>query len=175
MVVIYNMVSSGSQWEAAPTGSRLNGLWDPERITWNFRPGQLSPTTSPHSSSTSSATTSSDVCCVLSHFSRVWLLATIWTAAHQAPLVEEVQADSPGKNTGGGCHALLQRISPTQWSNPHLIHSLHWQVGSLPLAPPGKPYVIYITMILKNIIFKKQNMPKRPKWWVKIVTGYLNT
>ena len=73
MVVIYNMVSSGSQWEAAPTGSRLNGLRDPERITWNFRPGQLSPTTSPHSSNTSSATTSSDVCCVLSHFSRVRL------------------------------------------------------------------------------------------------------
>ena len=35
--------------------------------------------------------------------------------------------DSPGKNTGVGCHALLQGISPTQGSNPSL---LHWQVGS---------------------------------------------
>ena len=25
-------------------------------------------------------------CCVLSHFSRVWLFATLWTVAHQAPL-----------------------------------------------------------------------------------------
>ena len=43
--------------------------------------------------------------------------------------------DSPGKNTGVGCHALL----PTQGLNLHLLHLLHWQAGSLPLAPPGKP------------------------------------
>ena len=30
--------------------------------------------------------------------------------------------DSPGKNTGVGCHALLQRSFPTQASNPHLLH-----------------------------------------------------
>ncbi|XP_055426747.1 uncharacterized protein LOC129645509 [Bubalus kerabau] len=30
--------------------------------------------------------------------------------------------DSPGKNTGVGCHALLQRIFPTQGSNPGLLH-----------------------------------------------------
>ena len=41
-----------------------------------------------------------------------------------------------GKNTGVGCHFLLQGIFPTQGSNLHL---LHWQAGSLPLAPPGKP------------------------------------
>ena len=27
---------------------------------------------------------------------------------------------------------------PTQGSNPPLLHLLYWQVGSLPLAPPGK-------------------------------------
>ena len=42
--------------------------------------------------------------------------------------------DSPGKNTGAGCHAFLQIIFLTQGWNPHLIH---WQAGSLPLAPPG--------------------------------------
>ena len=47
--------------------------------------------------------------------------------------------DSPGKNTGVGCHALLQGIYPTQGSNPCLLCLLHWQAGSLPLAPPGKP------------------------------------
>ena len=30
--------------------------------------------------------------------------------------------DSPGKNTGMGCHALLQGIFPTQRSNPGLPH-----------------------------------------------------
>ena len=37
-----------------------------------------------------------------------------------------------------GCHALLQGIFPTQGLKQS--QSLqHWQVGSLPLAPPGKP------------------------------------
>ena len=30
--------------------------------------------------------------------------------------------DSPGENTGGGCHFLLQGIFPTQGSNPGLLH-----------------------------------------------------
>ena len=30
--------------------------------------------------------------------------------------------DSPSKNTGVGCHALLQGIIPTQGSNPGLFH-----------------------------------------------------
>ena len=38
-----------------------------------------------------------------------------------------------------GCHALLQGIFPTQGSNPHLLHLLHWQAGSLPTVPPGNP------------------------------------
>ena len=50
--------------------------------------------------------------------------------------------DSPGENTGVGCHALLQGIFPVQGSNPRLVCLLYWQVGSLPLAPPRKP--IYI-------------------------------
>ena len=29
-----------------------------------------------------------------------------------------------------GCYALLQGISLTQGSNPHLLHLLHWQAGS---------------------------------------------
>ena len=42
-----------------------------------------------------------------------------------------------GKNTGVGCHFLVQGIFPTQGSKLHL---LHWQAASLPLVPPGKPY-----------------------------------
>ena len=48
--------------------------------------------------------------------------------------------DSPGKNAGVGCHALLQGIFLTQEQNPYLLCLLHWQVGSLPLVPPGKPH-----------------------------------
>ena len=36
--------------------------------------------------------------------------------------------DSPGKNTGVGCHALLQGIFPTKGWNLCLLH-LHWQVS----------------------------------------------
>ena len=50
--------------------------------------------------------------------SRVRLFTTPWTAAHQAPLF----MDSSGKNTGVGCHFLLQGIFPTQGSNPSLPH-----------------------------------------------------
>ena len=44
--------------------------------------------------------------------------------------------DSLGKNTGVGCHFVLQGISPTQGSSPYL---LHWQVNSLPLSHQGSP------------------------------------
>ena len=33
-----------------------------------------------------------------------------------------VHGDSPGKNTGVGCHALLQGIFPTLGLNPSLLH-----------------------------------------------------
>ena len=48
-----------------------------------------------------------------------------------------------GKNTGVGCHALLQGIFPTQGSNQSFLYLLHWQMGSLPLAQPGKPQDCY--------------------------------
>ena len=67
--------------------------------------------------------------CVLSLFSHVLL----FVARLLCP------RDSPGKNTGVGCSALLQGIFPTQGLNPHLLRLLHWQAGSVPLAAPGKP------------------------------------
>ena len=61
--------------------------------------------------------------------------------------------DSPGKNTGLGCHALLQGISPIQGSNLHLFCLLHWQVGSLPLAATWEVLSsIYLT-INKGLFF----------------------
>ena len=40
-----------------------------------------------------------------------------------SPPGSSVHGDSPGKNPGVGCHALLQGIFPTQGSNPGLPHS----------------------------------------------------
>ena len=38
-----------------------------------------------------------------------------------------------------GCHFLLQGIFLAQGLNLCLLCLLHWQVGSLPVTPPGKP------------------------------------
>ena len=68
---------------------------------------------------------------VLSLFSRVQLFETLCTGARLL-----CPWDSPGKNTGVGCHALFQGIFPSQGWNPGL---LLWQEGSLSLTAPGKP------------------------------------
>ena len=50
---------------------------------------------------------------VYTKFSGVWLFVTLGTVAHQVPL----SRDSLGKNTGAGCHILLQEIFLTQGWN----------------------------------------------------------
>ena len=74
-------------------------------------------------------------CVPVQSLSRVQLLATPRAVARQAPLT----MGFPRQDTGVGGHALLQGIFPTQGSYPHLLRLLHWQVDSLPLAPPGQP------------------------------------
>ena len=96
--------------------------------------------------------------CVYSHFSRVWLFATLLTVAHQAPLPR----DSLGKNTRVGYCALFQGIFLTQGWNLCLLCLLHWKVGSLPLAPPGKPEcpLIWLYLRFTNNEFKIMHL-----WW----------
>ena len=48
--------------------------------------------------------------------------------------------DSPGKNTGVGCQALLPRIKSVSLAFPALA------AGPLPLASPGKPILLYILL-----------------------------
>ena len=96
-------------------------------------------------------THSISVCIVLSLFSHVRLFETPWTVAHQAPLSMGFSRQEyfPGTSAGVGYHFLLQGIFPTQGSNPYLFHLLRWQVGSLPLVPPGSPYIcicVYISI-----------------------------
>ena len=75
--------------------------------------------------------------------SHVRLFATPWTTARQAPFLWA----SPGKNTGVGCHFLLQGIFPTQGLNPYL---LHWQADSLPLSHLGSPKLLINGQLIYN-------------------------
>ena len=89
---------------------------------------------------------------MLSPFSHVQLFATLWTVALARLLCPW---DSPGKNTGVDCHALLQGIFPIQGSNPHLLCLLHWQACSLPLVPPGKPSWLTSLCIKRGFAVKR--------------------
>ena len=82
--------------------------------------------------------------CMLSHFNRVQLFATPWTVACQALLSigfsrQEYWSGLPCPPPGD---------LPDSGLEPASLMSLHWQVGSLPLAPPGKP--IYSTVIIQK-------------------------
>ena len=64
--------------------------------------------------------------------SRVWLFATHWAVAYEAP----PPWDFPGKSAGMGCHFLLQGIFPTQGSNPGLPYCRQMLYC---LSHPGSP------------------------------------
>ena len=66
-----------------------------------------------------------------------WLHLSLW---------DPMDCSLPGSSGYGILHGLPcppQGIFPTQGSDPHLLCLLHWQVGSLPLVPPGKPLFEY--------------------------------
>ena len=60
-------------------------------------------------------------------------------------LCDPMDCNPPGFSVHGilqarvGCVSLLQRIFPIQGLS--LLCLLHWEAGSLPLVPPGKPYI----------------------------------
>ena len=68
---------------------------------------------------------------LLSHFSHVRLCVTPQTAAHQAPR----PWDSPGKNTGVGCHFLLQCMKVK--SESEVAKSCPTLSDSMDCSPPG--------------------------------------
>ena len=57
-----------------------------------------------------------------------------------SPPGSSAHGDSPGKNTGVGCHALLQGIFPTQGSNWGLLHCrqilYHWALREVQSSKP---------------------------------------
>ena len=98
--------------------------------------------------------------------SRVWLFATPWTVAYQAPpSMEFFRQDS-----GMGFHFLLQGIFPTQGSNPglphcrqtlyHLSHQrspfsglLSYNLTTITLCPFKTPCVFQTKFRLLNLIW----------------------
>ena len=75
------------------------------------------------------------------HAKSLQLCLTLCNPMVHSPPGSSCPWNSPGKNTGVGCHALLQGIFPTQGLNLCLLHLLYWQAGSSPLAPPGTPKI----------------------------------
>ena len=83
---------------------------------------------------------SSGVCvCVCVCVQSCPIFATPWTVAHQAFV--------SGKNTGVGCHFLLQGIFPTQGSNLQVQCLLHWETDSI-RQPPGSQLSSYVRSVL---------------------------
>ena len=53
----------------------------------------------------------------------------------------------PGKNTAVGCHFLSRGPSWPSWSNLRLLSLVHWQAGSVALAPPGKSLLVQLAVM----------------------------
>ena len=68
---------------------------------------------------------------------------TLWTVARKAPL----SMGFSRQEYWSGCHALLQGIFLTQGSNLCHFWFPHWQAGSLPLVPPGKVKVKWLSCV----------------------------
>ena len=79
------------------------------------------------------------------------------------PPGSSVHRDSPGKNIGMGCHALLQGIFPTQGLNPGLLHCRQILYC---LSHQGNPkwYLVY----LKCCMFLEENIAKANTKWLVI-------
>ena len=76
-----------------------------------------------------------------------------------SPQGSSVHGDSPGKNTGAGCHALLQGIFPTQRSNSGLPHC-RWILYHL--SHQGSP------RILECVSYPFSRGSSQPRDWTRV-------
>ena len=74
-------------------------------------------------------------------------------------------ATREAQNTRVGCHSLLQGILTTQGSNLCLLCLLHWQTGSLPLMPRGKPFIRVVNVYNCYILL----LMRLPRWLLLII------
>ena len=67
-----------------------------------------------------------------------------------------VRRDSPGKNTGVGCHALLQGVFPTQGWNLHLLLCVFCTGRQILYhQPTGKPCIFLVSIHLNVLLVQK--------------------
>ena len=80
------------------------------------------------------------VCCLLSCFSHIQLFATVWTLAHEALLSMGFSRQEYSGYSKWVARPFSSRKSSSLRDRTFVSYvTLHWQAGSLPLAPAGKP------------------------------------
>ena len=79
------------------------------------------------------------VCVCVCALSRVQLFVSPWTV--RLPC-QALSMEFPRQEYWSELPCPPPGHLPTQGSELHLLCLLHWQAGSLPLAPPGKPLVL---------------------------------
>ena len=108
-----------------------------------------------------------------------WLNTSSLDCSRQAP----PSMGFPGKNTGVGCHFLLQGILSTQGLTPCLSCLLHWQAHSFPLSPDRywdpvweAAKTLHMDGGDSGLDSRMSLMPQNRTWWrlVKTVTCKLH-
>ena len=107
---------------------------------------------------------------------------TVYHPPDCSPPCSSVHGDSPGKNTGMGCHALLQGIFPAQASNPdfpyyrlilyHLSHQgtyEYWSEQPIPfpvdLPDPGTE----LGFSALQVDSLPAELPEKPRSFIKVM------
>ena len=87
------------------------------------------------------------------------VVLTLCDSRDSSPPGSSVHGDSPGKNTGVDCHALFQRIFPTQGLNPGLPHC-RWILYQL--SHKGIP------RILEWVAYPFSSGSSQPRNWTRV-------
>ena len=109
-------------------------------------------------------------------FSPVWHFVAPCTTPYPARLL--CPWDFPSKNTGVGCHFLLQGIFLTQGLNWHLPVLFRWQADSVvTLSHRGSPVSLYVQEKIQTSFFflficlsfkNKNHICLRRTWWFDV-------
>ena len=120
--------------DCSPPGSSVHGILQPRTLEWVAMPSSRDlPDPGLEPASPKSLASRADslplshggsphtrLCCVLCLVAQS--CPTLCNTMDCSPPGFSVHGDSPGKNTGVGCHAILQGIFPSQRANPGLRH-----------------------------------------------------
>ena len=99
-----------------------------------------------------------------------WLCLTLYNPVDCSPPGSSVHEILRGKNTGVGCHSLLQGNLPDRGIKPSLLWLLHWHADSLLLSHLGSPWFIYMVHVFSKVVLKHQEgispLPEHAKHWL---------